>query len=107
MGSPYVPIMKQNGDVRICWGYHITVNQAIQVDSYPLPKIEELFAKLTGEKYFSKLDMSQVYLQLQLDENSKKLVTDNTHHGHFQYNRIPFGISTAPVVFQRTMENRL
>ena len=102
--APIVPVMKQNSDVRTCGDYHVTVNQAIQIDSYPLPKIEELFAKLTGGEYFSKLDMSQAYFQLQLVDNSKKLVTVKTHRGLFQYNRLPFGISAAPAVFQRTME---
>ena len=89
MGSPIVSVMKQNGNVRICRDYRVTVNQAIQIDSYPLPIIEELFAKLSGGKYFNKLDMSQAYLQLQLDDDSKKLVTVNTHRGMFQYNRLP------------------
>ena len=93
--APIVPVMKQNGNVRICGDYRVTVNQAIQIDSYPLPKIEELFAKLSGGKYFTKLDMSQAYLQLQLDDDSKKLVTVNTHRGLFQYNRLPFGVSAA------------
>ena len=99
--------MTQNGNVRICGDYCVTVNQAIQIDSCPLPKIEELFAKLFGGKYFSKLDMSQAYLQLQLDDDSKKLVTVNIHCGLLQYNRLPFGVSAAPAVFQRTMENLL
>ena len=104
MGGPIAPVFKYNSNVQICC---VTVNQAIQIDSYQLPKIEELFAKLTAGKHFSKLDMSQVYLQLQLDNNSKKLVTVNTYCGLFQYNTLPFGISAAPAVFQRIMENLL
>ena len=99
--------MKQNRNVRICGDYRVTVNQAIKIDSYPLPRIEELFAKLSGGKYFSKLDLSQAYLQLQLDDDSKKLVTVNTHRGLFQYHRLPFGVSAAPAVFQRCIETLL
>ena len=105
--APIVPVMKQNGNVRICGDYRVTVNQAIKIDSYPLPRIEELFAKLSGGKYFSKLDLSQAYLQLQLDDDSKKLVTVNTHCGLFQYHRLPFGVSAAPAVFQRCIETLL
>ena len=105
--APIVPVMKQNGNVRICGDYRVTVNQAIKIDSYPLPRIEELFAKLSGGKYFSKLDLSQAYLQLQLDDDSKKLVTVNTHRGLFQYHRLPFGVSAAPAVFQRCIETLL
>ena len=99
--------MKQNGNVRICGDYQVTVNQAIKINSYPLPRIEELFAKLSDGKYFSKPDLSQTYLQLQLDDDSKKLVTVNTHRGLFQYRRLPFGVSAAPAVFQRCIETLL
>ena len=102
--APIVPVMKQNGRIRICGDYRITINQAIKVDSYPLPRVEDLFSALAGGKYFSKLDISQAYLQLPLDENSKQYVTVNTHRGLFQYNRLPFGVSAAPAIFQRCME---
>ena len=51
--------------------------------------------------------MSQAYLQLPLDEESKEYVTVNTHKGLYRYNRLPFGISSAPSIFQRTMETLL
>ena len=57
----------------------MTVNQVSMVDTYPLPRVEELFTAMAGGKVFSKLDMSQAYLQLQLDEKSAELVTINTH----------------------------
>ena len=62
---------------------------------------------MSGGKVFTKLDMSQAYLQLPLDDNSKELVTINTHKGLFQYNRLLFGVSAAPAVFQRCMESLL
>ena len=51
--------------------------------------------------------MSQAYLQLQLDDDAKKLVTVNTHRGLFQYNRLPFGVSAVPAIFQRCIDNLL
>ena len=51
--------------------------------------------------------MSQAYQQMTLDEESRKFTTINTHKGLFQYNRLPFTISSAPGIFQRTMENLL
>ena len=83
------------------------MNRTLQVDSYPLPRVEELFASLSGGKYFTILDMSQAYLQVALEEESKQYVTINTHKGLFQYNRLPFGISSAPAIFQCCMENLL
>ena len=98
---------KKEGRIRICGDYKVTINQALTVDQYPLPKPEDLFATLANGKRFSKLDLSQAYLQLQLDESSMPYVTINTHQGLYQYTRLPFGVASAPAVFQRLMETIL
>ena len=105
--TPIVPVAKRDGSVRICGDYKITLNQALEPEVYPLPKIEELFAALAGGLTFTKLDLSHAYQQLVLDERSAMVATINTHKGLFKYNRLPFGISTAPAHFQRVMENLL
>ena len=56
-------------------------SHSLEVDQYPLPKPEELFASLSGGKKFTKLDLSQAYQQIVLDDQSKDLVTINTHKG--------------------------
>ena len=99
--APIVPVLKKNGKMRV---YKITVNQAAPTETYPLPTAEELFARLAGGKSFSKLDLSSAYLQFPLDEASKKYTTINTHKGLFEYNRLPFGVASAPAIFQRHME---
>ena len=98
-----MPVLKQDGSLRICGDYKVTVNQAAKTDCYPLPRIDDLFASLAGGKAFSKLDLAHAYQQLQLDDESKKLVVINTHKGLFRYNRLPFGVSAAPAIFQRTI----
>ena len=105
--APIVPILKADGSIRVCGDYKMTVNQVAKPDSYHLPRINDLLARLGGAMVFSKLDMSQAYQQLALDEQSKPFVIINTHKGLFQYNRLPFGVSAAPAIFQRTMENLL
>ena len=82
----------------------MTVNRVSKLDRYPIPRIEDLFANLSGGTSFSKFDLSQAYLQLTLDDESKQYTVINTHRGLFRYNRLPFGISSAPGIFQRTME---
>ena len=77
------------------------------MDQYPIPKIEDLFASLSGGKKFTKLDLSHAYQQVPLDEASQPMVTINTHKGLFKYNRLPFGVSSAPSIFQRIMETLL
>ena len=74
---------------------------------YPLPKVDDLFATLVGFVLFTKMDMSQAYLQLTLDDQAKELLTINTHKGLFAYNRLPFEVSSAPGIFQCTMESLL
>ena len=60
--APIVPVLKHDDSIRLCGDYRVTVNQAAKVDTYPLPKVEDLFAAMSGEKIFTKLDMSQAYL---------------------------------------------
>ena len=105
--APIVPVMKPDGKVRICGDYKVTINRAAKVERYPIPRIEELFASLSGGQRFTKLDLSHAYLQIPLDTPSRRLVTINTHKGLFEYTRLPFGIASAPSIFQRTMENLL
>ena len=77
----YVSIVKQDGIIRICGDYKLTVNKIIKIDAYPLPKIDELFVTLTGGRTFSKLDLLQVYQQLVLDEASKPYTIISRHKG--------------------------
>ena len=105
--APIVPIVKGDGSVRICGDYKVTANAFALVDTYPLPRIDDLLASLSGGKSFTKLDLAHAYLQIPLEERSKKYTTINTQRGLFQYNRLPFGLSAAPAIFQRTMESIL
>lgn len=105
--APIVAVPKSDGKFRICGDYKVTVNQALVVDEYPLPTPEELFSNLAGGKIFSKLDLSQAYLQLPVDEASKPYLTINTHKGLYVYNRLPFGVASAPAIFQKLMDSVL
>ena len=105
--TPIVPILKKDGSIRICGDYKITVNRVANIDSYPIPKIEDLYTNLVGGKMFSTLDLSNAYLQMPLEEESKNLTTINTSRGLFKYNRLCFGIAAAPAIFQRVMDSLL
>ena len=105
--APIVPIVKTDGSIRLCGDYKVTINPALIPDTYPLPRVDDLFTALSGGKIFTKLDLSHAYLQVPLDDSSKKYTTINTPKGLFQYERLPFGISSAPSIFQRIMETLL
>nr|XP_023660672.1 uncharacterized protein K02A2.6-like [Paramormyrops kingsleyae] len=103
--TPIVPILKPDHSVRICGDYKLTVNLVSKLEQYPIPKLEDLFEKLAGGQKFSKLDLSHAYQQVTLDEASKQYVTLNTLKGLFKVNRLPFGVSSSPAIFQRLMES--
>lgn len=87
--------------MRICRDYKLTINKAAKIDSYPLPRIEDILASIGNAKLFTKLDLANAYQQLDLDEESKPFVTISTHLGLYRYNRLLFGVSSAPAIFQR------
>ena len=105
--APIVPVLKRDGSVRICGDYKLTVNQAAKLDPYPLPRIESLFSRLSAGKRFTKLDIAHAYQQIPLDEDSRNSVSINTQKGLFRYNRLPFGVHSAPTIFQRAKEGLL
>lgn len=80
-GAPTVVVPKADKSIRICGDYKVTINNQLEVETYPLPNTEDLFATLAGGKWFSKLDLSHAYQQLRLDKDSEEYLTINTHRG--------------------------
>ena len=104
---PIVPVPKRDGSIRVCGDFKVTINSYLNVDQYPLPKPSDLMTCLTGGKVFTKLDLTAAYQQMMLDEESSKMVVVNTHQGLYRYTRLPFGVASAPAVFQRAMDSIL
>ena len=100
---PIVPVPKKDGKIRICGDYKVTINPYLKEDQHPLPTPEEIFATLAGGKKFTKLDLSRAYQQILLDDTAKKLITINTPLGMYRYTCLPFGVSSAPAIFKRTI----
>lgn len=85
--TPIVPVLKANGQVKIAGDFSITLNRDLLIEKYPLPRIEEVFAKLGGGERYSKIDLKNAYNQFVLDDSSQELTTINTHKGLFKYTR--------------------
>ena len=105
--TPVVPVIKKDGTVRLCGDFKVTLNQALCVDRYPIPRIEDIFASLAGGQHFSKLDLSNAYLQMEVEEKCRKLLTISTQKGLFRFNRLPFGVASSPGLFQKAMDQVL
>ncbi|XP_055699702.1 uncharacterized protein K02A2.6-like [Phlebotomus papatasi] len=104
--TPICAVKKPDGSVRICGDYRATINPVTKTNAYPLPTVPELLAGASGQ-IFSKIDLTQAYQQLRVDDKTAELLTINTHKGLFRVKRMPFGISAAPGIFQRFMETLL
>ena len=105
--TPIVPVVKPNGSIRLCGDYKVSLNPQLQVNQYPLPHLDELFAAMNGGQKFTTLDLSEAYLQIELEEEAKSCTTINTHKGLYAFNRLPYGIASSPAIFQCVMEQIL
>lgn len=101
--APIVSVRKPGGKIRICADYSTGLNAVLESHHYPLPTPDDIFSKLSGSKIFSIIDLSDAYLQVEVDDDSKKLLTINTHRGLFQFNRLSPGVKPATGAFQQLM----
>ena len=97
-----VVVLKKDGNLRICLDPK-DLNRAVQREHYPLPTIEDVATRLHGAKVFTILDVRAGFNHLVLEEDSSLLTTFNSPFGRYRWKRMPFGICSAPEVFQRRM----
>ena len=100
--SSMVIVPKKDGSLRICLDPK-DLNKAILREHYPLPTIEDIATRLHGAKVFTILDVSKGFWHVPLDEPSSFITTFHTPFGRYRWKRMPFGICSAPEVFQRHM----
>ena len=95
-----VLVEKPDGSLRICIDPK-ELNKAIKRPHYVHPTAEDILSQMSGAKYFTKLDASNAYWQIELDEESSKLLTFNSPFGRYQFLRMPYGIHSAGDVCQQ------
>lgn len=100
--SPVVIVMKKDGSLRLCIDYR-KLNSCSTRDAFPLPRIEEALEALGQAKYFSTLDLTSGYWQVEVMEHDRHKTAFSTPMGLFEANRMPFGLQNAPSTFQRLM----
>ncbi len=100
--APMVPVPKKNGKVRICVDLK-RLNEAVEREKFVLPTLEDVAPELTGATLFSTLDASSGFWQIPLDRESRRLTTFLTPFARYAFKRLPFGITSAPEIYQKKM----
>ncbi|GFT43300.1 retrovirus-related Pol polyprotein from transposon 17.6 [Trichonephila clavipes] len=98
--SPIVMVKKKDGSSRMCIDYR-KLNQKLVKDKFPLPIIEDVLDTLQEAKVYSTLDLRNGFFQVDVDEDCRKYTSFIVPDGQFEFNKVPFGLSTSPGVFQR------
>lgn len=99
-------VKKKDGSWRFCVDYH-ALNALTVKDRFSMPTIDELFDELGSATWFSKLDLCQGFHQILLADHDVAKMAFRTHHNHYEYKVILFGLCNPPSTFQATMNELL
>ena len=101
--TPIVTVLKNSGNLRLCADFSATLNKYIKPVNCVLPTIDQVISSTGQATVFSKIDLSQAFLQLPIHEDSQQYLVINTPEGLFKFHFLPFGLSSSPGVFQSFM----
>ncbi len=102
---PIFLVRKKDGSMRPVVVYR-KLNAACQPQKYPLPLLQDILSSVgQNNRVFSTLDLASGYWQVELTNSSKPLTAFSTPSGNWQFRKIPFGISGAPLTFQRLINH--
>ena len=98
--------VKKYKEICMCSDFSTGLNAALKDNHCPLPS-PEVFTKLNGGKFFSKINLSDAYRQIPIEEESSKLLCINTHRRLYKFERLAFGVKVVPAIFQQVLDTML
>lgn len=99
-------VPKKNGTKRMVINY-IPLNRIAIKDSYPIPRLQDMFNKLHNQKYFAAFDCTEGFLQINIHPADRYKTTFIVPNGNYHYTKMPFGFTNSPAKFQKTMDKIL
>eukprot|EP00896_Chara_braunii_P032574 GBG90450.1 hypothetical protein CBR_g50795 [Chara braunii] len=103
-GAPVLFARKADGTLRLCIDYR-GLNRYTVKNSYPIPRFDELFDRLAGNRFFTKIDLRSGYLQIRVAAADQPKTALRSRFGHYEFMVMPFGLTNAPATFQRAMND--
>lgn len=102
--SSMLAVVKKDGKIRFVVDLR-GPNKAIIKDPCSMPTLETIISKLADCKVFSTIDLSNAFYHVRLDVASRYVTTFWTGDKYYQFKRLPFGLASAPDIFQRALQD--